>query len=457
MKKIRNFHLPKIANLIKATFFLIVWSLLALAILGRPVKLNQLAGLTLYLAIFLVMFVIYLYKYYPHFLKKERDLLLLGLIIVGEMGIAKLIMLTPFNLEYAIPVATSSMLIAILIDEHLSLFTTVFLGIIIGSLISFKIDFILLFIGSGIAGIYAASISKTYSDLSKAGFIIGLTNAVVILASGLFYDYTPAQLSKGILLGIANGVFSSILTIGLLPLLETIFSRASNFKLLELSDLNAPLLRELGLKAPGTYHHSMLVANLAEQAASRVLANPLLTRVAAYYHDIGKIAKADYFVENQTQINRHEDLRPTLSAAVLKAHVKEGVERAKKERLPGKIVDIIGQHHGDSLMSYFYHQAEEVQDERITVNINDFKYPGPRPQTKEAAIIMLADSVEAACRTLIKPTHRRIEGTVKKIINNKFIESELDECNLTLSDLTIIASTFSRVLTGAYHARIEYP
>jgi len=457
MKKIENLHLPKMTNLIKGIFFLFIWSILAIAILARPVKFNQLAGLILYLAIFLAMFVAYLHKYYPHFLKKERDLLLLGLIIVGQMGIAKLFMLTPFNLEYAIPIATSSMLIAILINEHLSLFSTVFVSIIIGSLISSRIDFILLFIGSGMTGIYAASISKTYSDLSKAGFIIGLVNAAIILASGLFYDYSPAQLSRGILLGIANGVFSSILTIGLLPLLETIFSKVSKFKLLELSDLNAPLLRELGLQAPGTYHHSMLVASLAEQAALKVQANSLLARVAAYYHDIGKITKADYFVENQTERNKHEDLKPSLSASVLKAHVKEGVEKAKKKRLPSEIVDIISQHHGSSLIAYFYHQAEEAQGEKDPVNVNDFKYPGPRPQTKEAAIIMLADSVEAACRALVKPTPRRIEETVKKVINNKFIESELAECDLTLSDLTLIADTFSRILTGAYHVRVEYP
>ncbi|MBU1488070.1 HD domain-containing protein, partial [bacterium] len=193
------------------------------------------------------------------------------------------------------------------------------------------------------------------------------------------------------------------------------------------------------------------------QAALKIQANSLLARVAAYYHDIGKITKADYFVENQTERNRHEDLKPTLSASVLKAHVKEGVEKAKKNRLPSEIVDIISQHHGSSLIAYFYHQAEETQDEKNPVNVNDFKYPGPRPQTKEAAIIMLADSVEAACRALIKPTPRRIEETVKKVINNKFIESELAECNLTLSDLTLIADTFSRILTGAYHFRVEYP
>jgi hypothetical protein len=242
--------------------------------------------------------------------------------------------------------------------------------------------------------------------------------------------------------------------------LERLFNITTNFTLFELSDLNAPLLKNLLLKAPGTYHHSLLVGNIAESAANDVGASPLLIRVASYYHDIGKMIRPEYFIENQTESerNRHESLRSTLSVSILRSHIKDGVEIAKRNKLPQAVIEIIQQHHGASVMAYFYHQAKEKETNgKVEFKKSEFSYLGPKPQSKEAAIVMLADSVEAASRTLIKPTAMRIERLVKKIIDDKFISGELDECDLTLKDLNKIAQAFTRILITLFHARVEYP
>jgi hypothetical protein len=230
-------------------------------------------------------------------------------------------------------------------------------------------------------------------------------------------------------------------------------------KLMELANLNQPVLKEMIIRAPGSYHHSVMVGSLAEAAAEEIGANPLLARVAASYHDIGKINKPEYFVENQeTRDNRHEKLSPNMSALILTAHVKDGVELAKEHRLPRRIVDIIRQHHGTRLMTFFYSKAREMEGPSSqTVEKENFRYHGPKPQTREAALIMLGDAVEAASKVLTDPTPARIRGLVQKIINEIFIDGQLDESNLTLRDLHQIAKSFTRTITGICHHRIDYP
>ncbi len=243
----------------------------------------------------------------------------------------------------------------------------------------------------------------------------------------------------------------------LLPIFESLFDVTTNFTLMELSDLNRPLLRRLTLEAPGTYHHSLLVGNLVEAVASDVRANNLLARVGAYYHDIGKLAKPEYFFENKgDNINKHEKLTPTMSALILASHVKEGIELAKKEKLPKVVVDTIRQHHGTTVMAYFYQKALEY-DSHDSVNIDDFRYPGPRPQSKETALIMLADSAEAAVRSLREPTAPRIRAIVGKIIEARMNDGELDQSGLTLNDVAIIREQYIKLLTGIFHPRISYP
>jgi putative nucleotidyltransferase with HDIG domain len=245
---------------------------------------------------------------------------------------------------------------------------------------------------------------------------------------------------------------------GVMPLLEDLFKITTDITLLELSDMNHPLLKQMVLKAPGTYHHSLMVGNLAEAAAETIGANSLLARVGAYYHDVGKIEKAEYFSENQTNAKSlHDKLTPSMSRLIITNHVKDGVEFAKKYRLKKDILDFIEQHHGTSLVHYFFQKALERVEDETMLKEEGFRYQGPKPQTKEAAIVLLADSVEAASRTLGNPTPSRVEELAHRIVNNKFIDGQLDECELTLRDLNKIANVFVRVLIGVLHSRVEYP
>jgi putative nucleotidyltransferase with HDIG domain len=229
--------------------------------------------------------------------------------------------------------------------------------------------------------------------------------------------------------------------------------------LLERASMDQPLLRELTVQAPGTYHHSIIVGNMVEAAAEAIGAKPLLARVSAYYHDIGKIQKPLYFIENQMGgENKHEKLAPSMSSLILIAHIKDGVEMARRARLEEPIVDIIQQHHGTRLISFFYQKAlDQKGGDPAAVSMEDFRYPGPKPQTKEAGLVMLADAIEAASRTLIDPTPARIQGLVSRIINQTFADGQLDECELTLKDLNQIAAAFNKILNGIFHHRIEYP
>jgi len=257
---------------------------------------------------------------------------------------------------------------------------------------------------------------------------------------------------------VANGFICAFLVIATLKVFEFLFGVLTNYSLLELADFNQPLLKRLILEAPGTYHHSLIVSNLAEGAADAIGANALLTRVGAYYHDIGKLVKAEYFAENQRMgYNKHDNIEPSMSRLVIFNHVTEGIELAQKHKLNPAIIDFIPQHHGTGLMYYFYQKAMEEAQEREAVDESGFRYPGPKPQTRETAITLLADSAEGATRALDEPNPTNIEETVKKVINNKFIDGQLDECNLTLQEINKISSTFRRVLSAMYHARIKYP
>ncbi len=256
--------------------------------------------------------------------------------------------------------------------------------------------------------------------------------------------------------GMISGIFSAVLTIGGLPFLESAFGVTTSLRLLELSSPNQFLLRELMANAPGTYNHSVVAANLAESGAEAIGADPLLSRVGAYYHDIGKMKRPFFFIENQIDINEHDKINPNLSCLIITAHVKEGVELAKEYHLPPEIIDIIQEHHGTTLVTYFYHRAKEkVAKERICEE--DFRYSGMRPKSKEAALVMLADSVEAAARTMSKPSLNRLEQMIRKIVNGKLNDGQLDESALTLADLEKIVRAFTQTIASVYHYRIEYP
>jgi putative nucleotidyltransferase with HDIG domain len=310
----------------------------------------------------------------------------------------------------------------------------------------------------GLVGTYAVRNIRRRFQIAIAGVKVGVANAVVIIALGLINNLQPQAYLGDSLWGVANGLVSSFIAMGLLPILEQLFKITTNITLLELSDMNHPVLKELILKAPGTYHHSLLVGNLAEAACDAIGANSLLARIGSYYHDIGKIGKAEYFAENETSLrSRHEDLEPSMSYLVIGNHVKDGVEMAKKHKLNQPIIDIIRQHHGTSIMYFFYKKALENSNGEEKLKEDEYRYPGPKPQTKEAAVVLLADAVEAASRTLTEPTPGKIRNLVQRLINNKFIDKQLDESDLTLRDLHKISESFVRILIAAFHVRAEYP
>ena len=280
---------------------------------------------------------------------------------------------------------------------------------------------------------------------------IVIAGIILLLTSELFSAVAPAA----IFFAAMSGIFVTAIASIMLPIIEYFFGISTDMSLLELLDLGQPLMRNLMINAPGTYHHSIIIGNLAEAAAEAVGANPLLARVTAYYHDIGKVKMSDYFVENQQEgFSKHERLAPHMSALILVAHVKEGVELARHYKLPKSIVDIIQQHHGTRLMSFFYQKAK---DQAGTVIEEEYRYPGPKPQTRVAALVMMADSVEAASRALADPTPARISALVEKIINEIFLDGQIDECELTLKDISEIKKRFTYVLTSIFHKRIVYP
>ena len=244
------------------------------------------------------------------------------------------------------------------------------------------------------------------------------------------------------------------LIVAILPILEQTFNIPTRFRLMELSDLNAPALKQLLTVAPGTYSHSVNVAHLAESAARDIGADPLLARVGAYYHDIGKIDQPSYFVENQEGVNRHDEINPRLSATVIRSHLKIGMERARELRLPQAVIDIVAQHHGDSVIAWFYDKAKKSDP---NARVEDFSYPGDPPASREAGVVMLADTIEAASRTMKKPTLPKLEQFIRQIILDKIASGQLDHCELTMLDLETIRHSFTRILAGHYHSRIEYP
>ena len=365
-----------------------------------------------------------------------------------------------FPASVVIPTALVMMLPAILIHPRLALVLAMALPLgafLTGSFDSGSFIFALV---SGVVAAYSLQGAEKRMDLVKAGLVIAAANLMAMVAI-LLWQHIPAAIYPQALLWAAfNGIASGMLVLGVLPLLENALNASTSFRLIELSDLNAPILRRLFTAAPGTYSHSILVANLAETACLDIKANPLLARVGAYYHDLGKIENPDYFVENQTDYNRHDDIAPRLSATVIRSHVKLGVEKARQLKLPREVIDIIDEHHGNSVITWFYDKAlkQEGKNARTgPVNTEDFSYPGVPPCSRESAVVMLADVTEAAVRTLDKPTAVKIEKFIQELFSRKVQQGQLAKSELTFRDLETIKNAFVRVLVAYYHSRIEYP
>jgi len=364
---------------------------------------------------------------------------------------------------FAMPVATGAMVIAVFngmkVGASFSIIASILSAIVIGG----RIEWFMYFFISSLLSAYGVKDCRERAVFIKTGVKVGLAHIVMALAiQALDGSLATPETAVVCAAGFVGGILSGVITTGIIPIIEITFGYTTDIKLLEQANLDQPLLRELMVQAPGTYHHSVIVSTMVEAAAKGIKANPLLAKVAAYYHDIGKVKKPLYFVENQLGgENRHERLAPSMSSLILISHVKEGCELAGKFGLGREIRDIIRQHHGTSLISFFYErakeQAEKKGDKAVKVKEEDFRYPGPKPQTKEAGLIMLADATEAASRTISEPTAARIQGLVQKIINKAFSDGQLDECELTLKDLNEIARSFNKTLGGIFHQRIEYP
>lgn len=416
----------------------------------------RIIGIGFLIGISIMIILFYLSLLEPVILKNHSYMATIGLILIVILIIARFTII--YNVSFfLVPVAAGGMLVTILFTSGTGLITALLLSLFIGFISHFNFLFLLTGLSSSVVGIYKIRGARHRTDIIKAGFWAGVTGFLVIMAWGLVNEVPYKDTFVDAMIGLGNGFICAFLVTGCLPFFEYFLKITTDIKLLELSDLNNPLLKSLALKAPGSFQSSIVTGTLAEAAANAIGANALLARVGAYYHDIGKIKKPAYFTENQLDVkNKHEKLSSNISGRILISHVKDGVDLARQYRLPHNIINIIQEHHGTTLVFYFYQKALE---ERKGENIEEqnFRYPGPKPQSKEAAIVMLADSVEAASRTLTDPSPGRIENLVKKIINNKFIDYQLDECELTLKDLNKIGQSFIHHLTGILHSRVQYP
>jgi putative nucleotidyltransferase with HDIG domain len=363
----------------------------------------------------------------------------------------------------ALPITLGAILISIFQGLEVAIAFSLIMSIFTSIAVESRIEFFVYFLIGSLLAAYGVRNCRERSVLIKTGLKVGFLNIVMALSIQSLYGNPYSLLGAvSVVSGFLGGVLAGVIATGFLPLIEIIFGFTTDIKLLELSSLDQPILKDLMVKAPGSYHHSVMVSNMVEATAESIHTNPLLAKVSAYYHDIGKINKPLYFVENQVKgDNKHEKLAPSMSSLILISHVKDGVELAKQHKLGKEIIDIIQQHHGTSLISYFYQKAKEQSKKRGSrsspIKEEDFRYPGPKPQTKEAGLVLVADAVEAASRTLVNPTPARIQGMVQKIINNIFSDGQLDECELTLKDINLVAKTFSKTLSGIFHSRIEYP
>lgn len=401
-----------------------------------------------------------------------KDLLFFSLTLLGVIGLLKIFYLItdilggeflaiPFSsYVYLFPIAAGAMLIRIVIYSEVAIAFAILAGYFAASLMGNHLFlFIFNFVGS-LIGAHKVARCEQRSILIKAGVFIGGANVLMILSynliTGTFLNMT---IFSDVVMGFLAGLLASVLVLGMTPMIESLFGYTTDIKLLELANMDNPLLKDLILQAPGTYHHSILVASLAESGAKAIAANPLLARVSAYYHDIGKLKKPLYFVENAGgRESKHDHLTPTMSSLILASHVKDGVEMARENRIGERIIHIIQQHHGTSLITFFYQKAKEKENaEMDPIDEEDFRYPGPKPQTKEAGIVMLADSVEAATRTLFEPTPSRIRGLVQDRIQKIFLDGQLEDCELTLRDLQKIEESFNPILIAFFHKRVEYP
>jgi len=399
----------------------------------------------------------YIFQFEGRVRRSESLIVIVGLISV--LVVLLTVAVRPVS-GFLAPVAGGAMLLAILVGPRLALVAALVSSVAVGILTGYDFEFLVTALFGGAVSVFSVMRIGQRSDLIRTGVIVAAANALAVVSYQLAVGgaSTDLGLLTRVMWAALGGMFSSVLALGSLPFLEGSFGILTPVKLLELSNPNQPLLRRLLMEAPGTYNHSVMVANLAEAATDALGGDSLLSRVGAYYHDVGKLKRPYFFIENQFgEENPHDKISPSLSALILMSHVKDGVETAEEAGLPDRIVDFIREHHGTTLVSYFYSVASEGDRSGRTVAEENFRYDGPVPLSRETAVVMLADSAEAAVRSMTRPTPGRIEGLVRRIIRERLDDHQLDKCDLTFKDLDVIAETFVRILTGVFHPRLEYP
>jgi putative nucleotidyltransferase with HDIG domain len=433
---------------------------------------SSVAGTAIFATLVVGFGLLYLRHLQPKVMWDSQALLLLAVLVVGNLLAVRAFMVLAYAwvesfpvvetglITYALPLAAGGILVAIFFDFQVGILFSIMTSLLTGVLLRDNLAMAVLALVGNLVATFRVNQYRQRSSILLTGLYIGAANVLTLMAFGLMSaNMLTWQRAYEALFGLLGGLLAAVVVSAVLPLLESIFKFTTDIKLLELASLNHPLLRQLVVHAPGTYHHSMLVGTLAEAAAEAIGANALIARVGSYYHDIGKMLTPEYFVENQMgRENKHDRLSPSMSALIITAHVKDGIKLAKEYKLPQRIIDIIPQHHGTNLITYFYNKAKELEDPAVQqIQEADYRYPGPKPQTREAAIVMLADKVEAASRVLTEPTPQRIKSLVQRVVNSVFMDGQLDECDLTLRDLQRIHDAFVRTLIAIYHHRIEYP
>lgn len=420
-------------------------------------------GIILHVAIIITLFGIYIFLFRKKIYQDNSKLLLIALLLFLVTAAAHLTLRLdlPQPIQYLIFVPAASMLLTILFDSRVAFYGTVTMALLIAGIRGSDYTIGLASLTAGAMGAYTVRDIRNRTQIFRSLGFIFIGYAVPIIGLSLEQFESAQTILMSILFALANAAFSPLLTYGLLIFFERMFHISTDLSLLELTDFNRPLLRQLSEKAPGTFHHSMLLGTMAESAAEAIGANSVLARVGAYYHDIGKMLKPEYFVENQVGTsNKHIRLKPSMSALIIAAHVKEGMELGRQYELPESVLGFIPQHHGTTRISFFYDKALRQaarRSEREEVREIDFRYPGPRPQTREAGIVMLADSVEASTRVLGETSPQVLESAIDQMIKQRFLEGQLDECALTSRDMNLIKESFLKILVGTHHQRIQYP
>ena len=441
---------------------------------GEPVTAHQLellgtlgllsdsaSALYIYIALGVLVIIVmylqygYIHKYYPAINKEFSKIVMISILNVFPVILARLFGMMS---NYIIPLACMPMLITLLLNYKISLVFSMLNVILIGGAVGFNPNIIILAILNVVLGGTLLRKMQQRNDILYSSITVAVLSSILTFSVGTLTTNNFMEILADSTFAAAGAILSGILTIGVLPFFESTFDIVTNAKLLELSNPNNPLLKKLLMEAPGTYHHSILVANLAELAAEQVGGNPLLARIGAYYHDVGKTKRPYFFRENQFgKKNPHDRLKPEVSSKIIISHVKDGSELAKEYNLPKTIHDFIVTHHGETLVKYFYLTVKNNSENPEEVKEEDFKYPGPKPMSKEQGIVMLADSTEAAVRSINEPTEEKIEKMVNNIIDDKLASGQIDNCDLTLRDISKIKKCFLKALNGIHHERIEYP